>query len=152
MPTAVETTANADREMIAVRMLDAPRALVWKAWTDPDILKQWWGPNGFTNTFHEFDLRPGGDWRFVMHGPDGKNYDNHNVFVEISPQSRIVMDHIVDPLFRITATFEDLGDKTRLTFSGLFESVAMFDSVKAFAIPGNRQTLDRLAAKLAEMA
>ena len=57
------------REVTATRIFDAPRALVWRAFTDPDHLKHWWGPNGFTCTFHEFDLRPGGAWHFIMHGP-----------------------------------------------------------------------------------
>ena len=60
---------TADREIVTTRVMDAPRELVFKAWTDPDHLVHWWGPTGFTNTFHEFDLKPGGVWRFVMHGP-----------------------------------------------------------------------------------
>jgi uncharacterized protein YndB with AHSA1/START domain len=62
--------------IIATRVFDAPRELVFALWTDPEHLAQWWGPNGFTTTTHTFDMRPGGAWRFVMHGPDGRDYQN----------------------------------------------------------------------------
>jgi uncharacterized protein YndB with AHSA1/START domain len=64
------------RSIIGTRLLDALRKLVFAAWTDPKHLAQWWGPNGFTTTTHAFDFRPGGVWRFVMHGPDGRDYQN----------------------------------------------------------------------------
>ena len=98
-----------DREIVATRVFDAPRELVFRAWTDPDHLVHWWGPKGFTNTFHEFDMRPGGVWRFVMHGPDGTNYKTESVFVEIVKPERIVFDHVSAPQFRMTATFDGLG-------------------------------------------
>ena len=105
------------REVIATRIFDAPRALVWRAFTDPDHLKHWWGPNGFTCTFHEFDLRPGGAWHFIMHGPDGKDYENEWVFVAVDWMERIVLDHTNFPRHRLTMRFEDVdGGKTKLTF------------------------------------
>ena len=72
--------SSARREIITTRVLDAPRELVWKAWTDPKHVAEWWGPNGFTNTIHEMDVRPDGVWRFIMHGPDGVDYKNEIVF------------------------------------------------------------------------
>ena len=78
------TGETAQRELVITRIFDAPRELVWRAWTDPKHVAQWWGPNGFTNTIHEMDVRPGGVWRFVMHGPDGVDYANKIVFGEIS--------------------------------------------------------------------
>lgn len=66
----------ADLQIVSTRVFDFPRDLVFGAWTDPAHLAHWWGPKGFTNSFHEFDLRPGGNWRFVMHGPDGVDYRN----------------------------------------------------------------------------
>lgn len=104
------------RELAATRIFDAQRELVFKAWTTPEHLAQWWGPRGFTNTFQEFDLRPGGVWRFIMHGPHGADYPNQSVFVEIVPPERIVLQHVSEPRFQVTAIFEDLGGKTRLTF------------------------------------
>ena len=83
---AARNSIDLDRDpqaIIAVRELDAPRALVFEAWTDPKHLSQWWGPNGFTTTTSAFDMRPGGVWRFVMHGPDGRDYQNTITYFEI---------------------------------------------------------------------
>jgi len=116
------------RSIIGTRVLDAPRALVFSVWTDPKHLAQWWGPNGFTTTTHAFDFRPGGVWRFVMHGPDGRDYQNRIIFDEITPPERIVYRHDdaedVEPVqFATTVTFEDLGNgQTLLTWRGMFPS------------------------------
>jgi uncharacterized protein YndB with AHSA1/START domain len=148
--TPVEAPSN--RQILQERVFNAPRELVFRAWTDPEHLRQWWGPKGFTNTFHEFDFRPGGVWSFVMHGPDGTNFPNKSIFVEIVKPDRIVLDHVVNPKFRLTATFVDLGsDKTKLTWHMLFETIAAYDSVKKFAIEGAIQNLDRLQAHLTQM-
>src|ERR1700677_3316170 len=95
--------STADREIITTRFFNAPRELVWAAWTDPKHIAQWWGPNGFTTTIQEMDVRPGGDWRLIMHGPDGRDYKNHSVFVEVEKPSRLVFVHIA-PKFRSTVT------------------------------------------------
>lgn len=137
-----------ERGVVATRIFDAPRDLVWRAFTDPDHLKQWWGPNGFTNTFYEFDLKVGGHWRFTMHGPDGKNYENDSVFVAIDWLSRIVFDHVSQPHFRATMSFEDLGEKTKFTFVQEFETKEVFERIKPISTPGLEQNLDRLAAHL----
>ncbi len=147
-----DNTNTADREIVTTRVLDAPRELVFKAWTDPDRLVQWWGPKGFTNTFHEFDMRPGGIWRFVMHGPNGVDYQNKSVFVEVVNPERIVFDHVSGPRFQVVATFAEQAGKTKLTFRMRFESAAECDKVKAFAVEGNEQNFDRLEAQLAKMA
>lgn len=116
------------RSIIGTRVLDAPRALVFSVWTDPKHLAQWWGPNGFTTTTHAFDFRPGGVWRFVMHGPDGRDYQNRITFDKIVPLERIVYRHDndddVEPVqFATTVTFEDLGNgQTLLTWHGTFPS------------------------------
>jgi uncharacterized protein YndB with AHSA1/START domain len=137
-----------DREIIGTRVFDAPCALVWRAFTDPDHLKHWWGPNGFTNTFHEFDFRPGGAWRFIMHGPDGTDYKNDNLFVEIVFLERIVFDHVSYPKHRATILFEDVGGETKLIFRMVFESSDDFESVKPYAVPGLEQNLEKLALHL----
>lgn len=139
---------ESEREIISTGIFNAPREKVFKAWTNPEVLKKWWGPEGFTNTFEEFSLKPGGTWRFVMHGPDGKNYPNLIEFVEISEPHRILMDHISDPKFKITAEFEDLGGKTKLVWSAVFETKAQYNAIKNFAIEGNKQNLVRLASEL----
>jgi uncharacterized protein YndB with AHSA1/START domain len=135
-----------DRDILSTRLLNAPRELVFKAWTDPAHLVHWWGPKGFTNTFHEFDPRPGGVWRFIMHGPDGTDYKNRSVFVEVVKPERIVFDHESGPKFQATVTFAEEGGKTRLTWRMRFETAAEFDRVKGYAVEGNRQCLDRLEA------
>lgn len=140
------------REIVSTRVFDHPRAKVFKAWTDPKHLSQWWGPKGFTNTFHEFDLRPSGNWRFVMHGPNGRDYENHSVFVEIVKPEKIIFEHLGSiHKFQVTANFEDLGGKTKLTFRMLFESVAECDRVKGFVPQANEQNFDRLQAELTKM-
>jgi len=116
------------RSIVGTRVFDAPRALVFSAWTDPKHLAQWWGPNGFTTTTHAFDFRPGGVWRFVMHGPDGRDYQNRITFDEIVPPERIAYRHgggdDVEPVqFSQTVTFQDLGNgQTLLTWHGTFPS------------------------------
>ena len=83
-----------ENELVATREFDVPRELVFRAWTTPDLLARWWGPKGFTHTFHECDMRPGGMWKFAMHGPDGVDYPNHNVFVEFVQPERVVTGRI----------------------------------------------------------
>ena len=127
---AARNSIDLDRDpkaIIAVRELDAPRALVFEAWTDPKHLSQWWGPNGFTTTTSTFDMRAGGMWRFVMHGPDGRDYENRVTFDEIVKPERIAYHHgggdDVEPVqFRTIVTFDDLGGKTRVTLRGTFPS------------------------------
>jgi uncharacterized protein YndB with AHSA1/START domain len=138
------------REINSSCILSAPRALVLKTWSDPEHLKHWWGPKGFKNTFQEFDFKPGGNWRFIMHGPDGVDYPNHIRFIEIG-QDRIVLEHVGQPHFTLTATFEDLGERTRLSWHSLFETVAAYNGVKSFAVDGNRQNLERLQAYLVNL-
>ena len=97
--------------MIGSRLIDAPRELVWSVWTDPKHLAQWWGPDGFRTTTSSFDFKPGGVWRFVMHGPDGRDYENRVTFDEIVPPELLRYHHgggdDVEPVqFRTTVTFE----------------------------------------------
>jgi len=134
------------------RVFDAPRALVFEAWTDPKHLANWWGPNGFSLTTHKFDFRAGGVWRFVMHGPDGRDYENRVTFDEIVAPERIAYHHgggdDVEPVqFRTIVTFEDLGGKTRLTMRATFPSAAERERVirEYGADKGLVQTLSRLA-------
>src|SRR6266852_4602923 len=86
----IESGPRGDREIVITRLLDAPRELAFQAWTEPQHVAHWWGPNGFTNTIHEMDVRPGGVWRFIMHGPDGTDYKNEIVYVEVVKPERLV--------------------------------------------------------------
>jgi uncharacterized protein YndB with AHSA1/START domain len=138
--------ANAvDREIVSIRIFPNSREILFKAWMDPDDLAHWWGPKDFTNTFEVFEPKPGGIWKFVMHGPDGVDYHNKSVFEEIVAPQKIVFQHL-KPMhkFRVTVTFDDLGSKTQLTFRMLFDSPEECDKVKLFAIESNEQNFDRL--------
>ncbi len=98
-----------DREVVTTRVFDAPWALVFRAWTEPEHLMQWWGPKGFTNTFHEFEMRTGGKWRFTMHGPNGAEYLNEVEFEEVTPPERLIWKHVSMPHFQLTVLFEELS-------------------------------------------
>ena len=145
------TEFQSANEIVSARTFKAPRELVWKAWTDPKHLARWWGPNGFTNTFQEFDLRPGGNWRFAMHSPKGTNYQNHSVFVEVVSPQRIVFDHVSEPRFQVTATFGAEDGQTQVIFRMRFASVEEFDQLKPLCVLSNEQNFDRLEVELARM-
>ena len=139
------------REIFASRVFDAPRDRVYEAFSDPTQLVKWWGPKGFTNTFHEFDLRPGGAWRFVMHGPDGKDYAMAKDFVEVVRPARIVLRHL-EPLqhrFEMSMTFIEIGPRTRLNWRMVFDSAEEAQRVRHAVADANEQNFDRLAAHLA---
>ncbi len=114
-----------DREIVSMRTFDVPRERLFRAWTDPAHLARWWGPKGFRNTSTNSIFVPGGNWRFVMHGPDGVDYKNHSVFVEIVPPERIVFDHLSGPQFHVIALFDEIGAKTKVTYRMLFETAAV---------------------------
>lgn len=148
-----------DREVTFSRLLDAPRELVWKVWTDPKHLHQWWGPAGFSTTTHEFSFTPGGVWRFIMHGPDRTDYPNRVIFREIVPPSRLVYENGWDlpgaPLdFKAVLTLVTERKKTRLSLHMTFYDAEAFRmAVERYGVlEGGTQTLDRLAHYLGSMA
>lgn len=153
--------ANADqkweleREIVIVRVLDAPWELVFDAWTSPEHLPHWFGPKGFTLTTHEIDVRVGGRWRFLFQGPDGKTYDNRMVFLEVKRPELLVFDHGTDrdddpAKFRVTITFDAQSNgKTVVTLRQLHPTKELRDQKVAFgAVEYGFQTLDKLAAHL----
>jgi len=143
-----KAAATADRELRISRLLNAPRELVWEVFTDPDHIKNWWGPNGFTNTIFKMDLQPGGKWDLVMHGPDGTDYKNKSIFKEVTAPERIVYEHVSAPKFIATIHLEEQGNKTFLTWHMLFETKEQFEQVvKTFkADEGLRQNTEKLDA------
>ena len=128
------TDAQSDREIVITRVFNAPRELVFKAWTEPKHIEKWWGPKGFTTRVTEMDLRPGGQWCYVMIGPDGTEYPGKGVFREIVPPERIVtsdefgegiekvLDVDLPQGMVLTIIFEDLEGKTRLTIQIVHQS------------------------------
>jgi uncharacterized protein YndB with AHSA1/START domain len=142
---------STDRELAFTRVLDAPRETVFEAWTKVEHVSRWWGPNGFTTTTEVMDVRPGGVWRYVMHGPDGVDYPNVVEYIEVVPPERMVYDHGAregEPEFRVVVTFEARGNKTVLTMRSTFPSAADLERVvrEVGAVDGANQTLDRLEA------
>ncbi|MBV6715820.1 SRPBCC family protein [Paenibacillus chitinolyticus] len=144
--------AIGENELVTTREFDVPRELVFRAWTTPELLARWWGPKGFTNTFHECDIRPGGTWTLTMHGPDGTDYPNHSVFVEVVAPERVVLDHLSGHEFRLTGTFEDLDGRTKVTFRQRFKLKEDFEQAKPYCVEANEQNLDRMGEVLAELA
>jgi uncharacterized glyoxalase superfamily protein PhnB/uncharacterized protein YndB with AHSA1/START domain len=143
----METMTNTiDREIKLSRLLNAPIELVWEVWTNPDHIKNWWGPNGFTNTIHLMDVKEGGEWSFTMHGPDATDYKNKSIFKEIIKHKKIVYEHISGPKFLATVEFEPKGNKTSVTWHMLFESREQFiQVVKTFkADEGLKQNIEKL--------
>lgn len=140
-------------EIVSSRVLNTPREVVFRAWTDPDLLSNWWGPAGFTNTFYEFDPRPGGKWRFTMHGPDKGNYQNECVFLKVETPGLIAWDRISKPLFRVVTTFDETADgNTKLIFRMQFASKEECDKIRKFAPDKNEENFDKLEVMLANLA
>jgi len=149
---------TADRELVMTRVVNAPRKLVFTVWTDPKHVAKWWGPNGFTNTIHEMDVRPGGVWRLTMHGPDGVDYPNKIIYKEVTKPEQLVWTHGSgdenDPgQFEVTVTFAAHGQQTEITMHMVFKSKEERDKVvdKYGAIEGNIQTMNRLEEYLAKL-
>ena len=138
-----------DSTLHTERLIKHSRERIAVAFSAPTQLARWWGPNGFTNTFHQFDFRTGGAWRFTMHGPDGKDYLNENVFAEVALPERIVVRHDSVPHFTLTVTLEARGDKTLLRWLQAFEDAETCAKVAKYAGNANEQVLDRLEAVLA---
>ena len=153
--TATDSTGTADREIVLTRIFDAPRELVFDAYTDARHRDAWWGPRGFTTTTIESDVRVGGAWRFTMLAPDGTVFPNRVVYTEITRPERLSYLHDSDVdddprAFQVTVTFADLGGRTELTSRMLLASAEDRARVVGFgAIELGYQTLDRFAGHLA---
>lgn len=151
-------SSDSDREIVITRLLNAPRELVFEAFTSPKHVDKWWGPNGFTNTTKKMDVRPGGEWVYVMHGPDGKDFDNRIRFVEIIKPSKLAYLHDSgidnDPSeFKTIVTFEAVGSQTRITLTSVFKTKEAKDFVvrEYGAIEGGKQHLAKLEKYLSEL-
>ena len=148
-------TWDLDREIVLVRVLDAPRHAVFAAWTDADAFCRWFGPEGFTCTVRELDVRPGGRARFDMVSGDGTVYTNRFDYLEVVPAKRLVMDHGSDvdddpARFRVTITLDEQADgKTVLTLRQLHPTIEQRDAKLGFgAVELGLQTLNKLARHL----
>jgi len=141
-----------DCEIVTTRIFSFPRKLVYRAWTEPEHLKNWWGPNGFTNTFDVFDLREGGRWTFTMHGPDKGHYPNDVIFIAIKEPELLVWDRLSKPIFQVEVVFEELAqNKTRVIFKQKFKTVEECDKLRGFVPEKNEENMDRLQEELSRM-
>lgn len=156
MTEATTATPDAACQIVLERVIDAPRALVWKALTDPAHLPTWFGPKGYSCETHAIDVREGGGWHFTMHGPEGVTFGNHHAYESLVAPSRLVYtvgtEPGGEPEFRAVITLEDLGVRTRLVQSMTMRSPEEVARVKGFgAVELGYTTLDKLAARVATM-
>ena len=137
---------TADRELIFSRIIDAHVSLVWEIWTKVEHIKNWWGPDGFTNTIFKMDVRTGGVWDLIMHSPEGIDYKHKCIFKKVIKNKLIIYEQLTDPKYVATVKFESRGDKTYLYWELLFESREyMLEVVKNFKVdPGLEQTAERM--------
>ncbi|MES2836716.1 MAG: SRPBCC family protein [Bacteroidota bacterium] len=143
---------NSDCEIYSSRELNATVEIVYKAFANPLHLKNWWGPEGFTNTIHEFDLRPEGKWILTMHGPEKGNYENSSVFKIVKQNELISWKRISQPLFDMEIAFEKIADsKTQISFRMIFETVEACNKIRPFAEPKNEENFDRLEKEILNM-
>jgi len=131
------------------RLLSASPQRVFAAFEQAHQLARWWGPKDFTNTFEQFEFRPGGRWVFVMHGPNGANYPNESIFREVESDTRIVIEHVVKPWFQLTVTLTGRGAQTHLAWVQEFESPEVAAKMRSLSGTANEQVLDRLEALFA---
>lgn len=137
------------KEIYSSRILNSPVEIVYQAFENPNHLKNWWGPEGFTNTIHEFDLKAGGNWILTMHGPEKGNYENSSVFETVLPNKFVSWKRKSQPLFDMEIAFEKLGEnKTQISFRMIFETAEECEKIRKFAEPKNEENFDRLEKEI----
>ncbi len=147
-----ETTFVADpktQDIVVTREFAAPRELVFKVLTDPTLIPQWWGPRQYTTTVDKMDVRPGGQWRFVQQDGSGNEYAFHGVYHAVVPPERIVQtfefEGATGHVAMETLTLEEVGGRTRMTVTSVFQTVADRDAMWASGMEsGAREAYDRL--------
>ena len=148
----MSTDAANDATFRTERVIPHAPARVFDAFMRPDILARWWGPSGFTNTFETFEFRPGGRWKYVMHGPDGKHYRNESLFLELDAPSKVVIHHVSLPRYVLTVSLSAEQGKTRVVWNQEFESAVAAARLRHIVEPANEQNLDRLDRVLGQGA
>jgi Activator of Hsp90 ATPase homolog 1-like protein len=136
---------NNDREIFSSRLINAPLEHVYAAFVNPEQLKIWWGPEGFTNTIHEFDLKPGGKWLLTMHGPDKGNFENSSVFEMVKPLELVRWKRMSQPFFDMEVGFKSIDEThSEISFRMIFDSPDLCNKMKPFVVPKNEENFDRL--------
>lgn len=138
-----------EREVRTTRIIAAPRERVFAAWTDPEQLVHWWGPKGFTNTFHHFELKLEGIWDFTMHGPNNMDFNNTCVFKRIEPPAYLEFDHLKEVHFyKAMVAFTEINDGTRVDWTMRFDTAEELAPIRAFIERANEENMDKLQALL----
>jgi uncharacterized protein YndB with AHSA1/START domain len=131
-----------------LRHIPALPESIFAAITDPERLAKWWGPSGFSNTFKQFQFKPGGNWSFVMHGPDGINYPNDSEFVDIIPNEKVVIRHHSQPNFTLTIMITGSAEGSMIQWIQEFDNEEVARNIAHIVEPGNEQNLDRLITEV----
>lgn len=129
------------------REIPATPEEIFAAFSEPERLARWWGPDGFTNTFSLCEFKPGGRWTFVMHGPNGAKFPNESQFSEIEFPRKVVVQHISGPQYRLVIELTSSAAGTLVTWTQTFENAEFAKRVEAIVVPANEQNLDRLSAE-----
>ncbi len=146
-------TETKNRTLQTTGIFKVSIGLMWEVWTNPNHILNWWGPTGFTTTIHKMEVKEGGEWDLTMHGPEGANYPNRSIFIEIISFKKIVFEHF-NPHFMTTVVFESKGDETLIDWSLLFDTAEMHDIVvKAHkADEGQKQNMEKLEKYLISLS
>lgn len=148
----MDKSSNIENEIYSSRDLNVPLEMLYQMFANPLYLKNWWGPKGFTNTFHEFDLRPEGKWILTMHGPEKGNYENSSVFKKIEPNKFISWKRVSQPHFEMEVLFDQLSEtKSRISFRMIFNTIEECNKIRNFVIPNNEENFDKLEQELYHM-
>lgn len=140
-----------DREVRTTRIIAAPCGRVFAAWTDPAQLAHWWGPNGFTSTFHRFELKPEGMWEFTMHGPTGMDFHNTCIFKRVEPPSYLEFDHLKEMHFyKAMVNFAEVEGGTRIDWTMRFNTAEELALIRGFIEQANEENMDKLEQLLSE--
>ncbi len=141
--------SDSDHKIFSSRILNYPVEIVYEAFANPEHLKNWWGPEGFTNTIHEFDLKPGGKWILTMHGPEKGNYENSSVFKIVEPYKLIAWTRVSQPYFDMEIGFKKINDsETEISFLMTFDTIEECEKIRKFAEPKNEENFDRLEKEI----
>lgn len=150
LPLNVLTDTEAT--ILTIKTFNVPQNILYKAWADPDHIKNWWGPTGFTNTIHIHELKPTGKWSFTMHGPDGRDFPNECVFVKIDEPVQLIWNHNSLPQFQVNVQFERIDDhSTRIIWRMVFPSHEEMIKLKSFIEEKNEENMMRLEAEIGKM-
>ncbi len=135
------------RSDVRCKVIQATAAEVYAAMSDPARVARWWGPEGFTNTIHEFEFRPGGRWLLTMHGPDGRDYPNESRFARVVPNRAVEIEHLSGHHFVLTIELQEQGHGTLVAWQQTFDTAEHYGRVAALVAVANEQNLERLAAE-----